>query len=872
MQMLSQKSEYAFSQVQHMSLDAPSEIAYTKNSRLSRGNAMKWHVGGLLSCVLLVYSCERLSSAPFDRSPEELNFPALDLSGSETAAPPLAAEGDPSPLTDLLGGDRAPDPGAPQVDFSANYSDPFGVITTGEGSLMAGGLVPLYGRFQLGPNYRELLVRAGIGLLDDQMVMVFTGRGLQTRQELDFGGSLASPWLREHAYGFDIAGKFFGMNVGAYSGVIQSATKDLGDVLIVQDTAESYIKYRQPRRVAGVKQVSAGLRLDSVISPTLKGGLALGGVQTSTDYSTGRKRTSSFSGDVQLDWLPFRGGRLLSTLGGDKDTILFRSRLLFPLASSFNGFAQCMTQYFQRSRDSTFACGVGVQYLFGNSGIPEFFSEEGSHFSIGELMSEVRRPPSYIYPVVLGGVPDGSAERTVELEIIKSGLGPGAEIDVVTGDLVVAPPPGQSCGALRDFSTVSGASLSFPMDVIEASSSGGREVIRFHSDRILKIMNGFGSLSSTEIRAMFEFCSIRIVASSGIFRISEISYSQNPVDHNPVVNAPRAINVTSTSFTIVNGISDSDGLRNVQYFVYEMTGPAPIARLRTAISSHKRAMLVSSNPNFNNLQPGVVYQIQTKAEVLNRSTGQYSLVESPLGSAKTLVATAPVLAPVPDQRGVVGTAFTLNLASFVTATNGDPVTGYTLGGTLPAGLSFNSSTGVLSGTPSAAATASLTLSARDKDGVSNSDSFVLTIAAALVPPVVGNVPDQSGVAGTAFTLNLASFVTATNGDPVTGYTLGGTLPAGVSFNSSTGVLSGTPSGAATASLTLSARDKDGVSNSDSFVLTIAAAPVPPVVGNVPDQSGVAGTAFTLNLASFVTATNGDPVTGYTLGGTLSRRG
>src|SRR6202000_1033915 len=48
---------------------------------------------------------------------------------------------------------------------------------------------------------------------------------------------------------------------------------------------------------------------------------------------------------------------------------------------------------------------------------------------------------------------------------------------------------------------------------------------------------------------------------------------------------------------------------------------------------------------------------------------------------------------------------------------------------LPAGLSINSATGLISGTPTAAGTSSVTVTARDGTGVTGSSTFTLTISA-----------------------------------------------------------------------------------------------------------------------------------------------
>jgi len=97
----------------------------------------------------------------------------------------------------------------------------------------------------------------------------------------------------------------------------------------------------------------------------------------------------------------------------------------------------------------------------------------------------------------------------------------------------------------------------------------------------------------------------------------------------------------------------------------------------------------------------------------------------------------------------------------------------------------------------------------------------VTVVVPQVPPVMGNIPNQVATVGIAYSLNIASYVTLTNSDPVTSYTLTGTLPAGLSFDSSTGVISGTPTTVtASTSFTVTATDNDGISNADSFTITV----------------------------------------------------
>ncbi|WP_295022930.1 Ig domain-containing protein [Sulfurimonas sp.] len=99
--------------------------------------------------------------------------------------------------------------------------------------------------------------------------------------------------------------------------------------------------------------------------------------------------------------------------------------------------------------------------------------------------------------------------------------------------------------------------------------------------------------------------------------------------------------------------------------------------------------------------------------------------------------------------------------------------------------------------------------------------FTFSFVADQTPPIMGNVPNQTANVDSAFSLNLSSYVTITNGDAISSYTLTGTLPTGLNFNSSTGVISGTPVATASAvTFSITATDNDGTSNSDSFTITV----------------------------------------------------
>ncbi len=160
------------------------------------------------------------------------------------------------------------------------------------------------------------------------------------------------------------------------------------------------------------------------------------------------------------------------------------------------------------------------------------------------------------------------------------------------------------------------------------------------------------------------------------------------------------------------------------------------------------------------------------------------------GTTVTLVISTgppPVITSATTASGTVGVAFSYQ----ITATNAPTSYGAT---GLPAGLSVNNGTGLISGTPTVAGPATVTLSATNSAG-SGTATLTLTIAAA--PPVITSATTASGAVGVAFSYQ----ITATNAPTSYGAT---GLPGGLSVNTATGLISGTPTDAGTATVTLSA--------------------------------------------------------------------
>ena len=136
-------------------------------------------------------------------------------------------------------------------------------------------------------------------------------------------------------------------------------------------------------------------------------------------------------------------------------------------------------------------------------------------------------------------------------------------------------------------------------------------------------------------------------------------------------------------------------------------------------------------------------------------------------------------------------------------------------GTLPGGLSLNSNTGVISGTPAAAGLFNFNVRATDTVGAIATK--ILSIPVLPGAPAITTSSLPASTAGVAYLQTL----TATGGTlPYTWSVSAGSLPHNLSLDSSTGVISGTPDTAGTSSFTVTVTGADNASSSASLSIAI----------------------------------------------------
>jgi hypothetical protein len=150
----------------------------------------------------------------------------------------------------------------------------------------------------------------------------------------------------------------------------------------------------------------------------------------------------------------------------------------------------------------------------------------------------------------------------------------------------------------------------------------------------------------------------------------------------------------------------------------------------------------------------------------------------------------------------------------------------------------------LSGTPTQAGTLNFDISVSDQSNDQSSQSFSLTVGAAMLT-ISTTQTKQTTMVGAAYSFTFA----ATQGDtPYTWSVTTGTLPPGLNLDGKTGTLAGTPTTAGTYSFTLQVADTTGGTAQVAITIVVTAAALAISTGSTL-PTGMAGTAYSTRLES-----------------------
>jgi len=283
----------------------------------------------------------------------------------------------------------------------------------------------------------------------------------------------------------------------------------------------------------------------------------------------------------------------------------------------------------------------------------------------------------------------------------------------------------------------------------------------------------------------------------------------------------------------------------------------------TAEGASVRLELHAEDPDGNELTyagaglpPGLTLGASTGIVTGNLSyttAGVYTPIvtvsDGALTDAKTFTWTvsntnqAPAVTNPGNQTGVEGA--TVSLPVVATDADGDALA-YTADG-LPPGLGINELTGVISGTLDYSSAGLHNVAVSASDGyLSDSKSFTWTVTETNLPPVVANPGSQSSAEGASVSLPVTA--TDPDGTPLSFSATG--LPADLSINPTTGVVSGTLgyNAAGVYSVTVTASD-GSLSDSETFGWTVTNTDRAPIVTNPGSQTDAEGDVVSLQTAA-----------------------
>ena len=272
---------------------------------------------------------------------------------------------------------------------------------------------------------------------------------------------------------------------------------------------------------------------------------------------------------------------------------------------------------------------------------------------------------------------------------------------------------------------------------------------------------------------------------------------------NPTGGAALEGNITSQ-------VAECDDTRNFTPLI----SSALTATTTTSTALNYTILGTGSPTSFNatNMPAGLSINTSTGALTGTVTTaGTYSIAINATNvwgtAANTLVLTVNPPAPAINSTLTASASTTSAFSYQITATNSP--TSFNATG-LPTGLSVDTTLGVISGTPTQVGIFNVTISATNVTGT-GSATLVLTVTTPGAP-AISSATTATGSAGTAFSYSIVA-----NNAP-TGYAATG-LPPGLTLNTTSGVISGTPTTSGVYYVSLTATNQAG-SGASTVSITI----------------------------------------------------
>jgi hypothetical protein len=340
---------------------------------------------------------------------------------------------------------------------------------------------------------------------------------------------------------------------------------------------------------------------------------------------------------------------------------------------------------------------------------------------------------------------------------------------------------------------------------------------------------------------------------------------------SPAQSASQSLNIAVSSATEPISISTTSvptGIAGLAYSVdlsanggtTPYTWSISAGSLPTGVNLSAGSGTISGTPTASGVFNFTVKVMDATTPTAQTATKSLTITVAP---ATTVVS----IMTISLQNGQQGNAYSVDLSASGGTT---PYTWSISAGSLPTGVNLSTGSGTISGTPTASGVFNFTVKVMDATTPAVQTAtkpLTITVAAATSPVSITAMSLPNGQLGNGYSVNLAASGGVT---PYMWSVSSGALPAGLTLNSSTGAISGTPtiSGSYTFNIKVTDSTTPTVqTNTASFIITIAvgtghsallswvASPSLGVVGYNVSRSNISGSGYA--------KINSSPVSGLT---------